>query len=56
MHTIILCELVYDSRKLSGVITAISEVVGVLQMVSESNLAVSLVRTGQTKVCIKDYC
>jgi hypothetical protein len=41
--------LVYDLRELSGVTTARPRVAGVLQMVLESNLTISLVHTGQLR-------
>jgi hypothetical protein len=41
--------LVYDPRELAGVMTARPMVAGVLQMVPEVTLAVSLARTGQLR-------
>jgi hypothetical protein len=41
--------LVYDSKELPVVTTTRSGVAGVLQMVSEPTLTVSLVRTGQLR-------
>jgi hypothetical protein len=41
--------LIYDPRGLPGVMTTRPGVIGVLQMVSESTLAVSRARTGQLR-------
>jgi hypothetical protein len=41
--------LVYDPKRLPGVMTARPEVAGVLQMVSEPTLTVSQARTGQLR-------
>jgi hypothetical protein len=45
--------LVYDPRKLSRVTTARPGVPRVLQMVSESSLAISRARTGQGRAYIR---
>jgi hypothetical protein len=42
-------ELVYNSRELPGVATAIPGVAGVLQMVSDPTLTISRARTGQLR-------